>query len=273
MFVSLVEFLPLDHMRVINAGSLIQIHAFPSRFHEPVTYIEYFSGMPSFFKDSIAMLCEVHTPVVLWRFHLLGPEGYRGVAEVNALLSSVASPAAVADMSFAQWNLELPGALTYVGRGGTPLGPEALNNALGGAVNRVKDCVEDRAAGIKEKLTRVINKAVRGKGKGKGKSPFSNQRTFDPSTHCRVVDIISPDLIVSNEFAIHLRKILPDALTQIYNDFVNPDDEWDAEDGYEVNDGLDYEATTPEHVRDESDGSKASAAQIAPKWDFSSGIN
>jgi len=61
-----------------------------------------------------------------------------------------------------------------------------LNNALSGAVNRVKDCVEDRAAGIKEKLTRVINKAVRGKGKGKGKSPFSNQRTFDPSI--RVVD-------------------------------------------------------------------------------------
>ena len=62
-------------------------------------------------------------------------------------------------------------------------------------------------------------------------------------------------------------------MTQIYNDFVNPDDEWDAEDGYEVNDGLDYEATTAEHVPDESDGSKASAAQIAPKWDFSSGIN
>ena len=57
--------LALDHMRVINAGPLIQIHTFPSRFHEPVTYIEYFSGMPSFFEDSIAMLCEVHTPVVL----------------------------------------------------------------------------------------------------------------------------------------------------------------------------------------------------------------
>ena len=144
-----------------------------------------------------------------------------------------------------------------------------LNIALSGAVNRVKDCVEDRAAGTKEKLTRVINKAAR----GKGKSPFSNQCTFDSSTHCRVVDIISPDFIVSNEFANHLRKILPDALRQFYNDFVNPDDEWDAEDGYEVNDGLDYEATTAEHVQDESDGSKASAAQIAPKWDFSSGIN
>ena len=116
-------------------------------------------------------------------------------------------------------------------------------------------------------------KRFAGKGKGKESLLFSNQRTFDPSTHCRVVDIISPDFIVSNEFANHLWKILPDALTQIYNDFVNPDDEWDAEDGYEVNDGLDYEATTAEHVRDESDGSKASAAQIAPKWDFSSGIN
>ena len=87
----------------------------PPRFHEPVTYIEYFSGMPSFFEDSIAMLREVHTPSVLWRFHVLSPEGYRGVAEVNAFISSVASPTAVADMAFAQRNLELFGALTYAG--------------------------------------------------------------------------------------------------------------------------------------------------------------
>ena len=97
-------------MSVVNEGALIQVHAFPPRFHEPVTYIEYFSGMASF-ED----LCEVHTPSELWRFHLLSPGGYRGVAEANAPISTFASPAAVADMAFAQGNLELPGALTYAG--------------------------------------------------------------------------------------------------------------------------------------------------------------
>ena len=107
--------LPLDHMRVIVPGTFVQVHAFPPQFHESASLADYFAGMGPFYEDSMAILSEVHTPSMAWRFHLLTPDGYLGVAETMVPLTHAASPSSVADLAFSQWTLELPGALTYAG--------------------------------------------------------------------------------------------------------------------------------------------------------------
>ena len=107
--------LPLDHMRVIVPGTFVQVHAFPPQFHESASLADYFAGMGPFYEDSMAILSEVHTPSMAWRFHLLTPDGYLGVAETPVPLTHAASPSSVADLAFSQWTLELPGALTYAG--------------------------------------------------------------------------------------------------------------------------------------------------------------
>lgn len=101
--------------REIGDGALVQLHAFPPRFHEPAEFTDYIYGLPSFLEDSVEMLNEVTLPTLMWRMHLLLDDGYQGVAESEIPITSFASASAAADRAFDHWNLQLPGALSYAG--------------------------------------------------------------------------------------------------------------------------------------------------------------
>ena len=107
--------LPLDWTRNIVPGALVQIHAHPPRLHEPMEFVDYIQGLPTFFVDALGMLGESIVPTPVWRFHLLLADGYRGVAESTVPIANVASPSAIADCAFSHWNMELPGSLVYAG--------------------------------------------------------------------------------------------------------------------------------------------------------------
>ena len=107
--------LPVDWTRNIVPGALVQLHAHPPRLHEPMEFVDYIQGLPTFFTDSLGMLGESIVPTPVWRFHLLLADGYRGVAESTVPIANVASPSAVADSAFSHWNMELPGSLVYAG--------------------------------------------------------------------------------------------------------------------------------------------------------------
>ena len=107
--------LPLDHTRTIVAGTLVQMYAYPPRFLESPEYSDYVYNMPGFLADANTFLGEFVQVAAQWRFHLLLPEAYHGFLETPVAVANVASIAAVAESAFAQWNLQLPGALAYSG--------------------------------------------------------------------------------------------------------------------------------------------------------------
>ena len=107
--------LPLDHTRTIVAGTLVQMYAYPPRFLESPEYSDYVYNMPGFLADANTFLGEFVQVAIQWRFHLLLPEAYHGFLETPVAVANVASIAAVAESAFAQWNLQLPGALAYSG--------------------------------------------------------------------------------------------------------------------------------------------------------------
>ena len=117
--------LPVDAKMNIMSGALVQLHAHPPALREPPEFVDFFRGMDPFFVDSLRLLEETFTPSIIWRFHLLLPEGYQGVAETQAPISHSASASAVADCAFAHWNMDLPGALVYAGQ--PSLGSTVLN--------------------------------------------------------------------------------------------------------------------------------------------------
>lgn len=109
------KILPLSWARNIFAGALVQLFAHPPSLQITQEYADYFDRMQPFFADSLAMWAEVHLPTISWQFHLLLPEGYRGVMETTASINSATSVAMVADRAFAHWGMDLPGALVYAG--------------------------------------------------------------------------------------------------------------------------------------------------------------
>ena len=109
------KILPLSWARNIFAGALVQLFAHPPSLQITQEYADYFDRMQPFFSDSLAMWAEVHLPTISWQFHLLLPEGYRGVMETPASINSATSVAMVADRAFAHWGMDLPGALVYAG--------------------------------------------------------------------------------------------------------------------------------------------------------------
>ena len=122
---ALGRILPIDAKMNILSGALVQLRAHPPVLHEPPEFVDYFYGMKSFFADSLRLLEETFMPSISWRFHLLLPDGYQGVAETQAPISHTGSASAVADSVFAHWQLELPGALVYAGQ--PNLGSTVLN--------------------------------------------------------------------------------------------------------------------------------------------------
>ena len=113
---ALGRLLPGEHSRRIFNGAFIQLHAHPPRLHEPQEFADYFYRGHSFLSDSMHILDEVFLPSVIWRIHLLGPDGYLGSLDSAAPISSLASIAAVSNVAFNLWNMNLPGALAYVGQ-------------------------------------------------------------------------------------------------------------------------------------------------------------
>ena len=109
------KILPLSWARNIFAGALVQLFAHPPSLQITQEYADYFDRTQPFFADSLAMWAEVHLPTISWQFHLLLPEGYRGVMETTASINSATSVAMVADRAFAHWGMDLPGALVYAG--------------------------------------------------------------------------------------------------------------------------------------------------------------
>ena len=107
------KILPLSWARNTFAGALVQLFAHPPSLQ--ITQEYYFDRTQPFFADSLAMWAEVHLPTISWQFHLLLPEGYRGVMETTASINSATSVAMVADRAFAHWGMDLPGALVYAG--------------------------------------------------------------------------------------------------------------------------------------------------------------
>lgn len=101
------KILPLSWARNIFAGALVQLFAHPPSLQITQEYADYFDRMQPFFADSLAMWAEVHLPTISWQFHLLLPEGYRGVMETTASINSATSVAMVADRAFAHWGMGL----------------------------------------------------------------------------------------------------------------------------------------------------------------------
>ena len=96
--------LPVDAKINILSGALVQMHAHPPVLHEPPEFVDYFHGMKGFFADSLRLLEETFLPSISWRFHLLLPDGYQGVAETHAPVWSIVFwRAAPLWMSFVLW--------------------------------------------------------------------------------------------------------------------------------------------------------------------------
>ena len=109
------KILPLSWARNIFEGALVQVFAHPPSLQVMPEYEDYFDRMQLFFSDALIMWAELHLPTIRWQFHLLLPEGYRGVMETIASINSATSVAMVADQAFAHWGMDFPGALVYAG--------------------------------------------------------------------------------------------------------------------------------------------------------------